>query len=293
MKILIASIVGLILPLFMLPVSAASESGAETKQALTIGIFPRRDPLVTIRLFKPLQVFLEKELGVPVKLETAASFQRFESNLQSQRYDLVHFNQYHYIQAHKQLGYEVIAQNEEFGEKTIRGAIFVRRDSGITSVRQLKDKTVLFGGGQKAMVSYIIPRYLLLKQDIRATDIKERFARSPPDALLALYQKQVVASGAGSVATRMPLVTGKIDSSQLFMLAQSAAVSHLPWAVKGDMDSQLKHRIRQLLIGLKDSDEGRPILEAARLDALNPAEDSDYDEHRAIIKAVSQSGSGL
>ena len=292
MKQLLVSILLLALPLLALPGQVAAESGLQPEETLRIGIFPRRDPLVTIRLFKPLQTYLEEQLGIPVKLETASSFSRFEDMLEQNPFDLVHFNQCHYIEAHESTGYEVIAQNEEFGKETLSGAIFVRKDSGINSLEQLKGKRILFGGGQKAMISYVVPRYLLIESGIQPVDYTERFAKSPPNALLALHQGLVDASGAGAVVAQLPLVTEKIDTSQLTMLAQSAPLSHLPWAVKPDMDAGLKAKIRSLLIGLKDSDAGREILKAARLTALNPARDSDYDEHRAIIDVVTRADAG-
>lgn len=293
MRLIATCLLLLTLPVSTIFKPAIAQSELHAAESISIGIFPRRDPLVTIRMFKPLRAYLEKHLGIPVKLETAPNFRNFESRLKKGQYDLVHFNQCHYIETHATLGYQVIVQNEEFGEKTIRGAIFARKDSGITSLQQLRGKTVLFGGGEKAMVSYLIPRYLLQREGIDGEDITQRFANSPPNALLALYQKQVSASGAGTVVARLPLVTGKIDISQLAVLAQSEPMSHLPWAVKPDMDPSLKDKIRQLLTGLKDSETGRTVLKAARLTGINPATDTDYDDHRAILKAMTGIGCGL
>ena len=286
MKLLNYIIVALTLNLIALgmPVNA-SEDGLK-ESVFRIGIFPRRDPLVTIRMYKPLQAYLQAELGMPVELETAASFQRFEANLQTKNFDLIHFNQCHYIEAHEEHNYQVIVQNEELGEPTIRGAIFVRKDSGITSLEELKGRTLVFGGGEKAMISYVVPRYLLQQANVMPGDYQERFAKSPPNAVLAVFQKQAIAAGAGEIVKRLPLVTGKVDASQLVPIAQSEPLSHLPWAVRGEMSEELKNKVRELLIGLKDSEKGREILKAARLTALNPAVDQDYDRHRAIINSL-------
>ena len=264
------------------PVVADEPEGSGLPQ-LTVGIFPRRDPAVTIRLFTPFREFLEQRLGHAVRLETAPDFKRFQQRLKQGRYDLVHFNQYHYVKAHRELGYQALVQNEEFGEAKIRGAIYVHDDSTIHSIGQLKGKTILFGGGKMAMMSYVVPTYLLRQGGLGAGDYKEKFAVSPPNAVLATFLRQVDAGGAGEVVRRLPLVTKKIDTSRLRLLAVSEPMSHLPWAVKPDMAPELKTRLRQLLLTLRESEQGRVVLKKARLTALNPASDSDYDAHRAII----------
>lgn len=256
--------------------------------SLLVGVFPRRDAAVTMKLFKPLRAHLEEQLGMPVKLETAKDYEAFEANVAKRRYDVVHFNQYQYILAHDVSQYDVIAQNEEFGETSISGAIYVHKDAGLTDIQQLRGKTIVFGGGEKAMMSYIVPTYLLRKAGLNKGDYTEDFAKSPPNAVLATFMRQAEAGGAGEVVRRLPLVTSKIDASQLELLAVSDPLPHLPWAVKRELPDELKTKIRDLLVGLKSTEAGAAILKSAKLTGLNPAEDGDYDQHRNIIKAVQE-----
>lgn len=261
---------------------------ASTNEAntLVIGIFPRRDPALTVHLFKPLINYLEQQTGYKFILETSPDFESFGQSLQQRRYDLVHFNQYHYVKSHDSLHYDVLVQNEEFGEKTIRGGIYVRKDSGIDSLQQLRGKSILFGGGKEAMMSYIVPRYLLAKAGLKPADFQELYALNPPNSILATYTRQVVASGAGDMAIRLPIVTSKIDTSSLKALALSEEMAHLPWAVKRELPEALKAKLKDYLLNLKNTQPGLKILQAAKLSALNPATDSDYNLHREVISAV-------
>jgi phosphonate transport system substrate-binding protein len=253
---------------------------------LMIGIFPRRDAAITTKLFSPLARYLERELGIPVSMELSSNFDNFHSNLKQRRYDLVHLNPYDYIDVHDDLDYDALVQNEEFGEPTIKGAIYVRRDSGINQVSDLIGKKILFGGGPRAMMSYVVPTYLLQQAGLAKEDYQEAFAINPPNAVLATYLQQSDAGGAGEVVRRLPVVTSKIDVNQLSLLAVSQPLSHLPWAVKREMPAEMKHRLKTLLIDLKQTQEGRNILEYARLSAFNPATDKDYDAHREIVESV-------
>jgi phosphonate transport system substrate-binding protein len=255
-------------------------------ESLIVGIFPRRDAIITAKLFRPLSHYLQEQLAQPVKLELSPNFEVFLKRLQERRYDLVHLNQYEYINAHDTLDYDVIVQNEEFGEKTIRGAIYVRKDSGIKRIEQLRGRTILFGGGPRAMMSYIVPTYLLRQAGLKTNDYQESYAINPPNAVLATFLKRADAGGAGEVVQRLPMVRKKIDIEELAVIAVSDPLPHLPWAVKKEMDVSLKSRITELLQELKNSVRGQEVLEQARLSAFNPASDRDYDSHRAIIDAV-------
>jgi phosphonate transport system substrate-binding protein len=254
--------------------------------SLTMGVFPRRDAAITTKLFRPLSQYLEKRLGIPVTMELSSDFDTFITHLKERRYDLVHLNPFDYVSAHDELAYDALVQNEEFGEKTIMGAIYVRRDSGIRQISDLKGKKILFGGGPRAMMSYIVPTYLLQQAGLTKADYEESYAINPPNAVLATYLRRADAGGAGEVVRRLPVVTSKIDVDQLDVIATSQPLPHLPWAVKQEMPRALKQRLQSILVNLKQSKQGRAILKQARLSAFNPVTDKDYDAHREIIKSV-------
>lgn len=267
----------------LLPTPALAAGSSEP---LLLGIFPRRDAVLSTRMFKPLANYLQEQLGRPVAMETSAGFEDFEQRLRQNRYHLVHMNQYHYVKSHQDQGYTALVQNEEFSEASIRGALYVRKDSGIDSVSQLKGKTLIFGGGKQAMMAYIVPVYLLRQAGLVDGDYHQLFATSPPNSVLATYLGQADAGGAGEVVQRLPMIRNKIDVEQMKLLAVSEELAHLPWAVRADMPEELRQRIRELMLGLRHSEQGRAILQAARLTGFNAAEDADYDGHRRIISKV-------
>ena len=91
------------------------------KSFLKMGIFPRRNPKATYLMFTPLANILSRQLGINVVLQTTKDFASFWRNVENQRYDLVHFNQYHYLVANKYYGYQAVAMLEETGSSTISG----------------------------------------------------------------------------------------------------------------------------------------------------------------------------
>ena len=256
------------------------------QRPLILGIFPRRNVKLTYRLFTPLAQYLSEQLGREVVLETSKSFKDFWRKVKQQRYDIVHFNQYHYIISHQYYGYEVFAVNKELGKTTISGSLIVRKDSGINKITDLKGKTVLFGGGRRAMQSYISATWLLRRGGLKAGDYTEKFAVNPPNTVISTYFKRADASGSGDVVMQLDNVRQRIDISELKYLAKTKPMIHLPWAFHKTLPQELKDKIKKTLTGLVSSAEGKQILKQANLNALVAATDADFNDHRKIVKDV-------
>jgi len=251
---------------------------------LIMGVFPRRNSAETAKLFTPMAEYLGERLGRKVTLVTSKNFDSFSKAVTEQRYDIVHYNQYHYIRSAQT--YQVIAHIEEFGKSTIAGALYVRKDSGITDLAQLRGRTVMFGGGEDAMISYIASRYLFLQAGLRKDAFKSLFAVNPPNAILALNRRQSDAAGAGDGVLELPEVRNAINTDELTALAVSAPLLQLPVAVKRDLPAKLRASIQSILVDLKNSEAGRQVLKSAIMTGMGKAGDRDYDPHREMAAAV-------
>lgn len=251
---------------------------------LTMGVFPRHNHDITIEMFSPLAEYLSHKIGKEIKLESENSFAAFWKNVSEQHYDIIHFNQYHYIKANKYFRYTAILKNEESGESTAMGIILVRRDSGIKTLEDLKGKQIIFGGGQDAFLSYIVPHYLLRQAGLVGGDYVEKIAINPPNAAIALYFHQVAAVGVGSSVSESPYIKKQIDLSELTPVAQSEIFPHLPWAVSTQLNGPLSKTIQDALADMHNTESGRRALKVAGLTGLVRTSDSEYNAVRKFIK---------
>ena len=249
-----------------------------------IGIFPRRNAAVTVKIFKPIAKYLTQRTGRKFEIVTAKNFPVFWENVMSGGYDIVHYNQLHYIESNIKKGYQVIAQNEEFTSRNLRGAFVVRKDSGINSIHDLKGKKIIFGGGKKAFIAYMTNTITLRRAGLKSTDYLTRFAKNPPNASIAVYLKQGDAGGIGDIGLKIPFLKKKgVNVSELKLIGVSDPFPHLPWAVKKTMDENFRNTIQQLLINLGKKPLGKKILKEAGMTNINIAFDKDYDSSRALI----------
>lgn len=269
----------LLLAALILPRPARADDGP-----LVLGIFPRNKATETVTMYSPLVEHLTEKIGRRVVLVTAKDFDSFWQGVTDRRYDIVHYNQYHFTRsAH---AYRVIAHNQEFGKNAVAGALFVRKDSGINDVSQLRGRTIVFGGGKDAMLSYIGPRFLLMQAGLREQDFKSEFAVNPPNAILALYNRQADAAGGGDILIDLQAVRKAIDTQEIRMLAATEPLLFLPWAVKRSMPAALADAIQSTLTDLGRTEAGRAVLKSARTTGLVKAGDKDYDPHRKMVNAV-------
>lgn len=272
----------------ILAAEVRDEKVEKEEKELNIGVFPRRNVATSIKMFTPMVNYLEQQLGHKVSLDVAPDMPAFWSRLQNGDYDLVHLNQYHYVKAHAELGWQVILKNEEFGKDTLASALWVHEDSNIKELKDLQGKLIVFGGGKHAMVASIMNKDLMLKDGLTEDSYIGMSSLYPVKSILSVYYNQADAVGTGASVTKIPLIRKKIDVSKLRVLAQSKPLAHLPWAVSQDMSRADREALIKSFLSLNDSREGKQLLQGAGMSGIKPADDRDYDEHRVIIKRVLQ-----
>ena len=255
---------------------------------IVLGVFPRFNASETTTRYTALTDYLSERLQRKVKLVTSRDFETFWRGIETRTYDIVQYNQYHFIRSANH--YRVIAHNKEFGKSTLSGVLFVRKDSNITSLAQLRGRTIMFGGGEDAMFAYIAPMHLLLQAGLKKEDFKIRFAVNPLNAVIGAYHRQADAAASGDGVIEQPAVKNAINTDELTILATSEQLLHLPWAVKRSLPARLRESIQSALIELEGNEAGRKVLKAAVLTGIGKAEDSDYEPHRRIVRAVTGFG---
>ena len=238
-------------------------------------------------MLQPLTAYLSSRLHMPVTLSAPADYPAFWSAVENDSFDLVHYNQYHYIRAHKIFGHRLVARNREQGRDDIRAAILVRADSPLLSLDDLHGRKVLFGGGRSAMVSYVLTVDLLRRSGLDDGDYISEFAQNPPKAVTAMYYGQGDAAAASRLVLTSPGLAPEIrDRGRLRELASTDPIPQLPWAVSRSIPEPLRKNISSALLDLSTTDAGREILRQLQIDGFSPAEDTDYDGVRALVARV-------
>lgn len=268
-----------ILLLLLFPVQAVAE--------LTVGIYPRRSASITKKAFTPFVEGLSAIVGEPVRLAFSPNMKSFRDKYHAGEFDLVHSAQSHYI-LHRDLGtYRLICANVESGSETMKGALLVRKDSGINAIADLRGKKVMLCDSKYAMGCNVFPTYLLKEAGLEAgRDYTLAFAQSGPGAVIAAFYKQADAAGAGNTIMHMKSGTSKIDMEAMKIIAETKPIKQLPWSVSKALGEEKGTKIREWMLSLDTTPEGRAILREAGIDRFVPAEDADYDSVAEIMETI-------
>lgn len=105
---------------------------------LEFGVFPYLSPRALMGVHQPIKVFVEGQLGRPVQLSTATSFESFNERTLRGDYDLVITPPHLARLAQIEAKYVPLAVYS----KVLRGVIAVRKASPVTEIRQLRGKVV-------------------------------------------------------------------------------------------------------------------------------------------------------
>jgi phosphonate transport system substrate-binding protein len=244
--------------------------------------------------FGPLTQYLTDKLGVrfePVTIDTID----FEQAVREKKVDFTHTNSLLYIIINKNYGAEILAGdiNGKYGARS-RGAIVVRKDSPIKTIKDLKGKRMVFGP-MLAPTGYLSQYYLMLKNGFN------------PDAELGFYaipqgsykhEKVVFALMYGAYdAAAVPMLdfeqmtqSGKINPDDFRIVAEADLIPYCSFGVCENVDEGLAKKVKDTLMAIKPDDtveyngERVKVLKAAQLEGFADMKDSDYDPVREMAR---------
>jgi phosphonate transport system substrate-binding protein len=142
--------------------------------------------------YEPLAGYLSKKINLTIHLTILPRYGNIIDNFVSTGMDGAFFGSFTYVLAHEKLGVEVIARPVNLnGTSTYYGLIFVRRDSGIKSISQMKGKRFAFVD-MSTTAGYLLPlAYFKENGKNYRTFLKESyFAGTHEDAILDVLNKK-------------------------------------------------------------------------------------------------------
>ncbi len=126
---------------------------------ILVGIVPERNVIAQEQRYQPLITYLSQRLGkgFSVKLKLSPSYLDVCKGLVSGELDAAFVGSLAFAVVRKHVN--VLVRPELNGESSCRDLIFVRQDSGIEKLAQMRGKRLVMGGGTTT-AGYLFPYYL-------------------------------------------------------------------------------------------------------------------------------------
>lgn len=257
----LARLVLLVSIISVLPVSAFA---AGQQKELLIGIIPEMNVFKQRERFNPLAEYLSKKTGVKVNITILSRYGNIIERFVSEKMDGAFFGSFTGALAIEKLGVEPLARPVNLdGSSTYHGYLFVRRDSGIKGVKDMRGKKIAFV--EKATTAGFIFPVAYLKQngipDFKKYFGEYYFAGSHDAAIHAvLDRKAEIGAAKHSIYDRVRKVEPRVDK-ELVILAESAKVPSNGLCVRRGLDRNIMKKLKDALLNIDKNPEGKKVLE--------------------------------
>jgi phosphonate transport system substrate-binding protein len=243
----------------------SKEEAAEPARGITItiGLIPERNIFDQFNRYEPLAQYLSKKTGINIKLKVLTRYGNIIDNFRSSELDGAFLGSFTYALAHSMLGVEVLARPLlANGESTYSGLIFARKGRGIKTVHDFEGMTFAFVD-KATTAGYLVPLAYFNKMEIGdyKSYFKETyFAGTHQDAIYDVLNKKADIGAAKNTVYERLVSTDERIQKELFILYESLAVPSNGLAVKKDLASSVKTRLKKSLLNMHNEPDGRKVL---------------------------------
>jgi len=239
---------------------------------LTFGVVPQQAASILSELWIPLLKRVSAQSGVELVFSTAPSIAEFEQRLLQGQYDMAYMNPYHYTVFCQKPGYVAFAKEKD---RLIKGIFVVAKDSPIAALSDLADKTVVFPS-PAAFAASVLTQAELTQQNIEFTP---QYVNSH-DSVYQVVEKGIFPAGGGIMRT----FESQPDEvkSNLRILYETQAYTPHAFAYNPRISPEIVARVQHSFITAMDDAEGIEILQKLSMKGIVAANDSDWNDIRAL-----------
>ncbi|MEU3605498.1 phosphate/phosphite/phosphonate ABC transporter substrate-binding protein [Streptomyces sp. NPDC035033] len=218
---------------------------------IRFGVEPFEDPARLTPAAKVLADALGKKLDCPVELTVTEDYSAEVLAMENRKLDIGIFGPLGYVFAEKRAHVEAVASFGDANGKlsSYTAGIWVAKDSPVTSLDQLKGRTLALGSPGSTSGD-ALPRKALLDAGLTEDDVKLNYAGGHPEALLALKNGAVDAAEINSQQLASATDAGTFDRKQFRRVWFSEPIPNDPITVRGDHSPEFKKAVREALLEL-------------------------------------------
>lgn len=254
---------------------ASSNPDPET---LKVALLPDENASTVIKNNKPLEIYLEKELGKKIELVVTTDYSSMIEAMRHGRIDMAYFGPLSYVLAKQKSDIEPFAAMKQKGGTTYQSVLIANTGAGIAKISDIVNKNVAYGD-KASTSSHLIPKSILAENGLKAGEnYREHFAGAHDAVAMAVQNGHAQAGGLSKPIFESLVQRGLVDPNKVKVLAESKPYPQYPWTMRSNLKPELKEKIRAAFLNLKDPE----VLKPFKADGFGPISDKDYDVVRSL-----------
>lgn len=261
---------------------------------------PSVDAQLIISETKKVKSYLENNTPFKFKIGVPSSYVAVVEAFGTERADVAIINTFGYLMANERYGAEAVITVTRHGSSTYNAQIIARKDSKITSLKDIDGKKVAFVDPSSTS-GYLLPMKLFADNQIKP---KEKvFAQKHDNVVTMVYQKQVDAGA----TFYSPPHNGKIEDARRLVKTQfpdiedkvkivelTGKIPNDPIIIRKGLKPEMKKLIQNALLEYIKTEEGKKVFyNLYGVSDFEATTDATYDGVRDMLSSLGKSATEL
>src|SRR5213083_236775 len=226
-------------------------------------------------------------VGASVRVTVASDYAAVIEALRNRTADLAFVHPGGYVLASREAKATIMVRNLWRGKSSFTSRIYVRRESGLKTLEELRGKTMAFIDPASSS-GYIYPMVLLIQRGL----VKNRDPKT--------FFREVVFAGAHDAGMRA-LLNGHVDAlasfdmareqylgdpaerERIVVVAETPEIPEAGIAARAGLDAATFAKVRAALLQIRAPAYATLLKRLYEIDGFAPADDRDYDPVRAAM----------
>ena len=271
----------------LLVAAAMADAPRAAEAPLHLVLTPSQKPTDLMAAGEEFGQALARLVGTPVRVTVASDYAAVIEALRNRTADLAFVHPAGYVLANREAKAMIVAKNLWHGKGTFTARIYVRKDSGLTRLEELRGKTIAFVDPSSTS-GYVYPMVLLIQRGlVRNRDPKTFFrevvfAGSHDAGMRALLNGHVDALASFDMA-REQYLKDEAERERIAWVAETPAIPEAGIAAREGLDPATFAKVRAALIKMRGPEYAALLKRVYDIDGFEPADDREYDPVRAAM----------
>ena len=233
---------------------------------------------------------LTKLTGIPVRVTVASDYAAVIEALRNRTADLAFVHPVGYVLASREAKATIVARNLWHGKSSFTSRIYVRKDSGIKILDELRGKTIAFvdpasSSGYTYPMVLLIQRGLVKNRDPKTFFREVVFSGSHDAGMRALLNGHVDALASFDMA-REQYLKDPAERDRIVYVAETPEIPEAGIAARAGLDPATFTKVRAALLQIRAPAHAELLRRLYEIDGFAPADDRDYDPVRAAVELL-------
>lgn len=260
-------------------------------ETIRIAVAAIISPEDTFVYYQDLFNYISSKIGIPIELVQRKTYSEVNDLIESNDVDIAFICSRAYVEGNYKFNLNLLVTPIVQGEPYYNSYIIVPTDSNITSLSDLKGKTFAFTD-PLSNSGKLSPEFLITQLgEIPSTFFRLTFFTYSHDkSIQAVAEGMVDAAAVDSLVWNYLNISNPEFVSNTKIINISPKYGIPPVVFSNNIDPLIREQIKNILLHLHETNNGKKILDNLRIDSFTEPDDQLYNSIRVMIYEINNIG---